>query len=550
MDRFSLTPALDTPARAVCAGFWHLAQKDAQRAAQAFAVVRDLPGGEACYRLARALALAQRCSSFGDLAALGVDESFLTATQPSDGDPLAQRASWPALARLQRAAQEAHTVQMSVSRVVRSQALNRALAEVNEVLTGIEQIPRAERELVRAIATTWRDLLLNTTAEVGQATPTQPVRNPYIIGDPVPGNRLVGRDDVLRRLEELWYGSANLPSVVIFGHRRMGKTSILRNLDGRLGSRVHVAYVNLLLLGDLRNGAVDLFLKLADSIADTLQHRQLPAPPIDDAAFEQRPELAFERYLKQVSAILNEQRLIIALDEFEQLEEWITNDRLPTDILKTLRGYIQMDERIAFAFAGLHTLEEMSSDYFQPFFASVIPVKVSFLSRGAVDQVLANPPDPEFALDYEREALDDIYALTNGQPYLVQLIGHRLVSRFNTLSFEQGKAQEPRFRRADVEAVITTDFYHQARYYFTGVWGQAQHGAPEQQTILRCLAPHPDGLPFARLCEISGLPDGTVDQALQTLCRHDVVHNHDGQWRYNVELFRRWVEMGGGGKGT
>jgi Cdc6-like AAA superfamily ATPase len=241
-------------------------------------------------------------------------------------------------------------VQMSVSRVVRSQALNRALAEVNEVLTGIEQIPRAERELVRTIATTWRDLLLNTTAEVGQATPTQPVRNPYIIGDPVPGNRLVGRDDVLRRLEELWYGSANPPSVVIFGHRRMGKTSILRNLDGRLGSRVHVAYVNLLLLGDLRNGAVDLFVKLADSIADTLQHRQLPAPPIDDAAFEQRPELAFERYLKQVSAILNEQRLIIALDEFEQLEEWITNDRLPTDILKTLRGYIQMDERIAFAF--------------------------------------------------------------------------------------------------------------------------------------------------------------------------------------------------------
>jgi hypothetical protein len=47
---------------------------------------------------------------------------------------------------------------------------------------------------------------------------------------------------------------------------------------------------------------------------------------------------------------LNEQRLIIALDEFEQLEEWITNDRLPTDIMKTLRGYIQMDERIAFAF--------------------------------------------------------------------------------------------------------------------------------------------------------------------------------------------------------
>ena len=263
MDRFPLTPVLDTSARAACAGFWHLSQNDAAQAAQAFAVVRDLAGGEACYRLASTLALAQQCHRFDDLAALGMDDSFLTATQPPDGDPLAQRETWRVLARLRRAAQEAHTVQMSVSRLVRSQALNRALAEVNEVLTGIEQIPRAERELVRAIATTWRDLLLHTTAEVGQATPTQPVRNPYIIGDPVLGNRLVGRDDVLRQLEELWYGSANPPSVVIFGHRRMGKTSILRNLDGRLGSRVHVAYVNLLLLGDLRNGAADLFTLIA-----------------------------------------------------------------------------------------------------------------------------------------------------------------------------------------------------------------------------------------------------------------------------------------------
>jgi hypothetical protein len=213
----------DPPARAACAGFWHLSQNDAAQAAHAFAVVRDLPGGEACYRLASALARARQCNSFGDLAALGVDESFLTATQPPVGDPLAQRASWPALARLQRAAQEAHTVQTSVSRVVRSQALNRALAEVNEVLTGVEQVPRAERELVRTIATTWRDLLLNTAAGVGQVAPTKPVRNPYIIGDPVIGHRLVGRDDVLRRLEELWYGSANPPSVVIFGHRRRGK---------------------------------------------------------------------------------------------------------------------------------------------------------------------------------------------------------------------------------------------------------------------------------------------------------------------------------------
>lgn len=551
INKFSLTssrladptPRIDTPARAACAGFWYLYEQEAQAAADAFAVVRHLAGGEACYRLASALALAQQCQSLADLAALGTDDSFLSMTQPPVGDPLGQRETWPVLAGLRRAAQEASAVHSSVSRVVRSQALNRALAEVNAILKQIDQVPRPERALVRTVALAWRDALLAVTAEVGQAMPTQPVRNPYIIGEVI-GKGLVGRDDVLRQLEELWYDSASPPSVVIFGHRRMGKTSILRNLNGRFGNRVWVAYTNLLIAGDLRGGTVDLLLSLADSIEDTCRARGLATPVIDEAAFERHPERAFERFLNQIGHLLGEQRLIIALDEFEQLEEWITGGRLPPDILKVLRGYVQMDTRIAFAFAGLHTLEEMSGDYFQPFFASVVPVKVSFLSRDATAQVLANPPDPDFGLDYEREALDYIWELTSGQPYLVQLIGHRLVSRFNTLTFEQGRAQEPRFDRADVEAVIGEDFYERARYYFSGVWGQARQGAPAQHDVLRCLAAHPAGLTLEQLCAASGLPEHTVDQALQTLRRHDVVHEHDGQWRYTVELFRRWVAMG------
>ncbi len=56
-----------------------------------------------------------------------------------------------------------------------------------------------------------------------------------------------------------------------------------------------------------------------------------------------------------------------------------------------LRTQVQASPRIAFAFAGLHTLEEMTEDYFQPFFASIIPLPVSFLSRGSTAQLLANP---------------------------------------------------------------------------------------------------------------------------------------------------------------
>jgi hypothetical protein len=70
---------------------------------------------------------------------------------------------------------------------------------------------------------------LQVASEVGEISITKPVTNPYVVGDPVQGNLFVGREDVLRQLEELWVIGHHLQSVVLYGHRRMGKTSILLN---------------------------------------------------------------------------------------------------------------------------------------------------------------------------------------------------------------------------------------------------------------------------------------------------------------------------------
>jgi hypothetical protein len=222
-----------------------------------------------------------------------------------------------------------------------------------------------------------------------------------------------------------------------------------------------------------------------------------------------------------------------------------------------LRGLVQMSSKVAFAFAGLHTLEEMTADYFQPFFASVIPIHVGFLQPGATRQILANPTNEnsslssprvggieggDFPLDYTPEALDQIYALTAGQPYLVQLVGFQLVRRYNDYVFEQGSPREPVFTVEDVEAVINDpEFFKRGRYYFDGVWGQAARGAFGQQAILKALAPHPEGLSIDALVHSTGMDEETLQEALKTLKRHDVVEESEGCWQIIVELFRRWV---------
>jgi IclR helix-turn-helix domain len=367
------------------------------------------------------------------------------------------------------------------------------------------------------------------------------VTNRYVIGDPVQGNLFVGREDIIRHLEELWLKGDQLQSVALYGDRRIGKTSILLNATNCLGAKVQVAYVNLLRVGDCSQGVGELLIAITDAIAKTVKI----APPADRDLLD-LPYLTFGRYIEQVVANL-EGGLIVALDEFEKIEELIHAGKINPDFIGFLRGMVQISSKVAFVFAGLHTLDEMTEDYFHPFFASIIPIRVGFLSLGATRQVLANPDD-DFILDYKPEALDRIYELTHGQPYLTQLVGFLLVRLYNDQVFEMGRPRDPMFTIEDVETVINNpELFTNARYYFTGVWSQAAECARGQQEILRALAPHLKGMNLDRLSEATGMDETSLREALITLERHDVVRESAGCYCIAVELFRRWVQMSCGG---
>ncbi|NEO87815.1 MAG: ATP-binding protein [Spirulina sp. SIO3F2] len=520
---------LDTLPRATAAGFWYLHEKDPTHATEAFTVVRHILYGEEMYILATNLDQCTQAKTFKQI--------HITTVQPCpepDPSKRLRQTSWPALEAFGRITQDAQLIHQSRSKATKAQALARAQGELKTILDTQDQLPQAEGGLIIDIATTWRDALLSIASEIGNIEILEPVVNPYTIGDPVEGSRFVGREDLLRELESLWLNAENPPSVLVYGHRRMGKTSILRNLTG--GSDLKLIYVNLQLLGSVTQGLSEVLLTIADDIA---QHLEIPAPP--DDAFLNFPQRTFERYLRDILTQLNCRALIIALDEFEIIEDLIQKGQLQPDFMGYLRGLIQMDKRLAFALAGLHTLEEMTRDYFEPFFGSTYGIPVSFLSEAASRQILENPSD-DFPLEYEPNAIDEIYRLTHGQPYLVQLIGFQLVRRFNEQVFETGREREPRLTVADVKAVTDisqADLFRNGRYYFEGVWNQAAQGASDQQAILLTLAPHPEGLTLAEL-QIQ-LPDpGNLTTALDTLKRHDAVDYQPDRYSIRVELFRLW----------
>lgn len=86
---------------------------------------------------------------------------------------------------------------------------------------------------------------------------------------------------------------------------------------------------------------------------------------------------------------------------------------------------------------------------------------------------------------------------------------------------------------------------------FGWVWGQAARGVSSQQAILKVLAAYPDGLmseqlriKLAELFRESGLAtleEKQLEDALETLKRHDVIQQNGEFLQIIVELFRRWV---------
>lgn len=556
---------LDTPARAACAGYWYLHKQDIDQACLAFEQVRSLPYGETFYQSVLALNLAHCCLNFESIVAWQVKTSWLTTLDlhaedaenaecaenqsPTPQSPLRME-TLATLQRLRHISLEATVAQESVSLLNRSAALNRALSELGQLIEEVEHdCPYPEWPLVKRIAQEWRDLILAKTAgEIGSIAITKPVDNPFVVGNPVLGSLFVGREEIFSRLEELWGhadSTAGRDSVVLYGHRRMGKTSILQNLgQHRFGLNTIVAQFTMQSVGRVAHTG-ELLSYFAFAIFDALEDaglaNNLPEP--DTEQYERNWYRTFNRFLRTIKKEIGQRRLILTIDEFEIIENQIKRGFIEPELLDFLRGVIHKESWLLLALAGLHTLQEMTQDYWNPLFASVTPVSVSFLSQAATAQLLANPT-PDFPLDFTRATISHIYGLVKGQPYLTQLIGHSLVRLYNESVFEAKQGREARFTPHDVDQVVNRPaFYEQGSYYFNGIWVQATHsGAAGQIPLMQTLAASDEPLSAEDLFAQTALSPQQAHDSLKTLIQHDVVVLQEAQtYDFAVPLMRRWI---------
>jgi hypothetical protein len=387
----------------------------------------------------------------------------------------------------------------------------------------------------RPIAASWRQLVSahsGTLAE--EAELRQEIDSPYIIGVPLTEQQeiFIGRTDISSRIEQLLLDRRQ-PPLLLYGQRRVGKTSLLNNLGRLLPSTIVPLFVDLQGPASRAKDEAGFLYNIARSMIRSAQRqRSVHLSPITREELLDDPFTRFEEWLDEVERVLGHQMALLMLDEFEVLEQMLQKGRFDEAIvLGMLRHLIQHRPRFKVLLAGSHTLQEFQR--WSSYLINVQVIHISYLSAAETQQLVESPVQ-SFALRYAPDAAHRLVALTRGHPFLVQLLCAEVVALKNE--------QPPRQRRLatlnDVETAVPLALEHGSFFFADIEKNQVDMVALE---VLCLIARAGERKAVLRQTLVDYVPSlMALEEALTTLQHRELIELVEGGYQFQVELIRRW----------
>ncbi len=226
-------------------------------------------------------------------------------------------------------------------------------------------------------------------------------------------------------------------------------------------------------------------------------------------------------------------RLLIALDEYEMLDQKIGEGVLPSALLDTLRESIQSHRRITWLVAGSHEIAELPNAAWTSYLVSARTLEVALFTSEETTMLLSDPlrhsryyqqpgrQRPRFAADFwGADGIDRIHREAGGWPHLVQLLAETAVDLAN----DRGQ------RTAD--AALLEESFAQA----------VVRGTTLLQELLWRECQQPGEWQYLRGFVRSERQPPPIDaHVYASLRRRLLVLDDDGACRLRVPLMRRWL---------
>jgi hypothetical protein len=405
--------------------------------------------------------------------------------------------------------------------------------ELRDQIAGFDE-PLAS-EFLKAAAH-WQKLAEALRTETRALAEQLPHAQVFRAGDKVADrNReaFVMRGSVIQELQQQLLLATGCPGVVLYGRRRVGKSSVIGNLDGFLPDKVHTAVIS---LQDPRAFAsVSGFCGEVHSAVGRALTKVEKAAEVTESAAPQAAE-GLIQFLERTNRVLAraKRRLIVALDEYEYLDTKIGEGVLPVDLLACLRESMQSHREIIWILAGSHEISELTHAEWTSYLVSARTIEVPMFTVEETRALLTDPlkhapmrreiweTRPQFEPEFWGPGgIEAIHTEAGGWPHLVQLLAETLLDEVNKRSL------------ANVDAALFQEGLDRALVRGHNVLYQLLNG---ECTI------HGEWDYLAGFRRAETQPPPEDDAMHRSLRRRLLIDDSGGTWRLRVPLMQRWMQ--------
>jgi hypothetical protein len=359
-----------------------------------------------------------------------------------------------------------------------------------------------------------------------------PIPNNYVVGRPISdGMMFFGRADELDRIGQQLQEPGN-ELIILAGQRRVGKTSLLYQIKRRSRGCTCVFVDTQRIVPSVACDG-DLYAELYKAIAREVDKPSaIPAIPdrTDDAVARQLNDLMRDLYRRRL-------RLVLLVDEFENLQDLFEKGKMTDAPLKWLAAHLEGREAFSMVVTGSEGMMKWSAGAVLGARASN-RLRLSFLKRNDAEELVRRPL-LGFA-SFADGTVNAILRATGCHPLLTQDFCYRLVSRLN--------AEHVSIVKSDDVVAVSEDFIQNAPTWIEDAWSRLPEG---DRVALRMLAVHLDSADaYATPVDADTLPSYVTEQlppgfslqaATNGLLDREWLQKSQAGYRFRSDLHRCWI---------
>lgn len=396
--------------------------------------------------------------------------------------------------------------------------------------------------LLKELSAVWRIRLVERRAPgfLPAATNSGVGGNPYTLR-PVTGRGFYGRK---RELGELIQNLRNMrpgEAVLLWGPRRVGKTSLLLELmQNNMNNRDYI--VVFIDMQKLSGRSTIVFIR--EILQEVAQKAGQPEAVPKFNRLKQDPLGYFRSFLDN-SPSLRHKHLVLILDEFQIITTLSQETVTLADINHTFRSLIQHQGGLTIIFSGGGVLDRLLRQSEASFMLEVVRFqKIEVLDETAARKLIV---EPAHHVRYEDTAVEYLLYLTARHPYYLQWLCGELMTRAKRDQWQ--RIDQPR-----LQLLLDEWLPQQGEQVFSHLWGSStKFNAKEQfinKLVLAILATHADADGFLSLEQIeAAFPSHILTKkdslwyTLQNLAKMDTITIKGEQYAIQIPLFHRWMQL-------